>query len=148
MVIERYGMKALKIGRNIERRIEKWHACSEEIFFATQSRLYEGQLKDYGRNGLFIKTKEVLPVGEMITVVDPHPDGGNKKRKGQILWRNKEGFGVELYRYRNEREYKVIRFEKRSINSKWSYPENQSQGYRYKNWPKDRRKVHTYFADF
>ena len=118
MVIERYGMKALKIDQNIERRIEKRHACSEDIFFATQSRLYEGQLKDYGRNGLFIKTKEALPLGEMITVVDPNPDGGNKKRKGQILWRNKEGFGVELYRYRNEREHNVIRFEKRSINSK------------------------------
>ena len=118
MVIERFGMEALKIDKNIERRIEKRHACSVEIFFATQSRLYEGQLKDYGRNGLFIKTKEVLTVGEMITVVDPHPDGGNKKRKGQILWKNKEGFGVELYRYRNDREQKVIRFEKRFINSK------------------------------
>ena len=110
-------MKALKIDKNIERRIEKRHACSEEIFFATQSRLYEGQLRDYGRNGLFIKTKEVLQVGEMITVVDPHPDGGNKKRKGQILWRNKEGFGVELYSYRNEWEHQVLRFEQRSIKS-------------------------------
>jgi Tfp pilus assembly protein PilZ len=109
-------MDALKIDRNIERRIEKRHVCSEQIFFATQSRLYEGHLKDYGRNGIFIKTKEVLAVGEMITVVDPHPDGGNIKRKGQILWRNKEGFGVELYQHRNEREHKVIRFEKRSIN--------------------------------
>ena len=110
-------MTALKINKNIERRIEKRHACSEEIFFATQSRLYEGQLKDYGRNGLFIKTKENLQVGEMITVVDPHPDGGNKKRKGQILWRNKEGFGVELYRCRNKTEHNVLRFEQRSINS-------------------------------
>jgi hypothetical protein len=110
-------MKALKINKNIELRIEKRHACSEAIFFATQSRLYEGQLKNYSRNGLFIKTKEVLAVGEMITVVDPHPDGENKKRKGQILWRNKEGFGVELYRQRNDRENKIIRFEKRSINN-------------------------------
>jgi len=111
-------MEALKTYRNIERRIEKRHACSEEIFFATQNRLYEGQLKDYGHNGLFIKTKEILAVGEMITVVDPHPDGGNKKRKGQILWKNQEGFGVELYRHRNESEPIVIRFEKRSINNK------------------------------
>ena len=110
-------MKALKIDKNIERRIEKRHACSEEIFFATERQLYEGQLKDYGRNGLFIKSKQVLSVGEMITVVDPHPDGGNIKRKGQILWRNKEGFGVELYKHRNDRENKVIRFEKRSIKS-------------------------------
>ena len=48
----------------------------------------------------------------MITVVDPHPDGGNKKRKGQILWKNKEGFGVELYRHRNEREFQVIDLRK------------------------------------
>ena len=114
-VLERYGMEALKIDPNMERRFEKRHACSEEIFFATKKRLYEGQLKDYGRNGLFIKTKEVLSLGETITVVDPHPDGGNIKRKGQM-----EGFAVELYRHRNEREHSVIRFEKRSINSKLS----------------------------
>jgi hypothetical protein len=110
-------MKALKMYRTIERRIDKRNTCSEEIFFATQKRLYEGRLKDYGRNGLFIKTKEALPVGEIITVIDPHPDGGNKKRKGQILWRNKEGFGVELNKNDNKRENKVIRFEKRNNNS-------------------------------
>ena len=109
-------MEAFKIDQNMERRIEKRHACSEEIFFATKKRLYEGQLKDYGRNGLFIKTKEVLSLGEIITVVDPHPDGGNIKRKGQVLWNNKEGFGVELYRQRNDRENKIVRFEKRSMN--------------------------------
>jgi hypothetical protein len=110
-------MKALKCHQNIESRIEKRHTCSEEIFFATAEHLYEGQLKNYGRNGLFIKSKNVLPVGEIITVVDPHPDGGNIKRKGQILWRNEEGFGVELYKNRNERENKVIRFGKGSINN-------------------------------
>ena len=99
----------------MERRIEKRHACSEELFFAPERRLYEGRLKDYGRNGLFIKSKSILPVGETITVVDPHPGGGNIKRKGQILWRNNEGFGVELYKHRNDRENNVIRFEKRSI---------------------------------
>jgi hypothetical protein len=111
-------MKALKIDNNIERRIEKRHASSEEIFFATQTRLYEGQLRNYGRNGLFIKSKNILPAGELITVVDPHPAGGNIKRKGQILWNNEEGFGVELFKNRDDRENKVIRFEKRMTNSK------------------------------
>jgi hypothetical protein len=110
-------MNALKMYKTFERRVEKRHACSEEIFFATQNRLYAGQLKDYGTNGLFIKTKEVLPVGKMVTVIDPHPDGGNKKRKGQIAWRNGEGFGVELFRRRNIWEHGVSRFEHRSINS-------------------------------
>jgi hypothetical protein len=110
-------MNAAKMCKTFERRFEKRHVCSEEIFFATQNRIYEGRLKDYGRNGLFIKTKEVLPVGEMITVIDPHPDGENKKRKGQILWSNGEGFGVELFRSRNSWEHGVQRFEHRSINS-------------------------------
>ena len=106
-------MTALKLDKKMERRIEQRHACSEAIFFATQRQFYEGRLKDYSRNGLFIRTKEVLPVGEIITVVDPHPDGGNKKRKGQIKWKDKEGFGVEFYRYRAERAPNVIQFEKR-----------------------------------
>jgi len=111
-------MKALKMDKHIERRVEKRHACSDNIFFATQSRFYEGRLKDYSRNGLFIRTKEVLPLGAIITVVDPHPNSGNEKRKGQILWRNNEGFGVEYYQNRNESEPLVIRFEHRSTNSR------------------------------
>jgi hypothetical protein len=83
-------MKVLKIDQNIERRIEKRHACSEEIFFATAKRLHEGQLKNYGRNGIFVKSKKILSVGEIITVMDPHPDGENIKCKGQILWRIKK----------------------------------------------------------
>jgi hypothetical protein len=86
--------------------------CSEDIFFATKTRLYEGKLVDYSRNGLFIKTKATLSIGETITVVDPHPGGNNSKRKGQILWKNAEGFGVELYRQRNNIGHQIIPFEK------------------------------------
>lgn len=111
-------MKALKIHKCIELRIEKRHVSSGLFFFATRSRLYEGQLKDYSRNGLFIKTKVVLPIGEVITVVDPHPTGVNQKRKGQILWRNNEGFGVELFQQRYETIPNVVRVEHRSIQSR------------------------------
>ena len=100
----------------IEHRIEKRQDSSEGIFFATRSRLYEGELKDYSRNGLFIRTDEFLPLGAIITVTDPNPEGAHEKRKGQILWRNIEGFGVELYRSRTEREPQVTRIEQRSIN--------------------------------
>jgi hypothetical protein len=110
-------MKSLKIHKNIELRREKRYACSEKVFFATRGRLYEGQLKNYSRTGLFMKTKEILLIGEIITVVDPHPAGGNQKRKGQILWRNDEGFGIEFYRRRYQTEPNVVRFERRSIHS-------------------------------
>jgi hypothetical protein len=109
-------MKKLDIQNGIDHRMEKRRDSSEGIFFATQSYLYEGELKDYSRNGLFIKTDEFLPLGAIITVTDPNPAGAGEKRKGQILWRNIEGFGVELYRSRNEREPQVTRIEQRSIN--------------------------------
>ena len=111
--------KALKLNKENERRVEKRHACSEGIFFVTQNQFYEGQLKNYSRNGLFIKTKEELQVGHTITVVDPHPDGENKKRQGQILWKNKQGVGIELFRPRNDRESKILRFEQK-LNSRVS----------------------------
>lgn len=111
-------MKALKMYKHIERRTEKRYSCSELIFFATRSRLYEGRLKDYSRNGLFIKTKEIIPIGEVITVVDPHPVGMNQKRHGQILWRNSEGFGVELSRRYFEALPNVVSFEKKTIQSR------------------------------
>ena len=108
-------MKALKMDKHFERRIEKRYACSELIFFATRNRFYEGRLKDYSRNGLFIKTKEIMPIGEVITVVDPHPTGMNRKRHGQIIWRNNEGFGVEFYRRYYEAVPKVVSFKHKSI---------------------------------
>ena len=104
-------MKALKIHRGVELRIEKRHVCSEKIFFATRTRLYEGQLKNYSRNGLFIRTKEMLAIGEIITVVDPNPAVVNQKRRGQVLWRNNEGVGVELFRHPHEKKARVIRFK-------------------------------------
>ena len=109
-------MKELDNENRIEHRVEKRQDSSEGIFFATRSSLYEGELKDYSRKGLFIKTDEFLPLGTIITVADPNPEGADEKRKGQILWRNIEGFGVELYRSRNERESQVTRIEQRSIN--------------------------------
>jgi hypothetical protein len=109
-------MKELDNENRIEHRVEKRQDSSEGIFFATRSSLYEGELKDYSRKGLFIKTDEFLPLLAIITVKNPNPEGADEKRKGQILWRNIEGFGVELYRSRNERESQVTRIEQRSIN--------------------------------
>ena len=85
-------MKELDNENRIEHRVEKRQDSSEGIFFATRSSLYEGELKDYSRKGLFIKTDEFLPLGTIITVADPNPEGAYEKRKDQILWRNIEGF--------------------------------------------------------
>lgn len=102
---------------NIERRTEPRHSCSENIFFATKSQLYEGLLRDYSRNGVFIQTYEDLSVGEMITVAAQQPEELNDKRQGQIVWCNKKGYGVELFRGHKETEPELDRIEKRNSDS-------------------------------
>jgi hypothetical protein len=39
-----------------------------------------------------------LPVGEIITVALPYSETEKEKHKGTVVWRNVEGFGVELFR--------------------------------------------------
>ena len=86
--------------KSIEKRIEPRTPYSGQIFFSTKNGLHQGQLKNYSRHGLFIETAIPLPVGEMITVALPYLDVAAAKCKGQIMWRNEGGFGVELFRKR------------------------------------------------
>jgi hypothetical protein len=86
----------------VEKRTEPRKTYSGSIFFATKDGLHEGRLKNYSENGLFISTRNLLPVGEMLTIALPYLDNNADKRTGQIMWRCKEGFGVELFRQRNK----------------------------------------------
>ena len=86
---------------SMEKRNEPRKSYSGNIFFTTKNGFYEGRLKDYSRHGLFIATSISLPVGEIITVALPYLKDKTDKCKGQIMWRNKAGFGVELFRKRN-----------------------------------------------
>jgi Tfp pilus assembly protein PilZ len=88
-----------KLGKN---RIDKRKPYSGHIFGSSKSGLFEGELKNYSENGLFIKTNEDLTVGEMITVALPFVEDEQIKLHGQIRWRNSEGYGVELRRKRIE----------------------------------------------
>ena len=110
-------MTRSKKNQTKERRTEPRTPCSENIFFATKSQLYEGLLKDYSRNGVFIRTYEDLSVGEMITVAAQRPYELNDKRQGQIVWRSREGYGVELYRAHSDSDPELDRIENRSRNS-------------------------------
>lgn len=82
-------------------RSEPRKEYSGHIFFATQSGLYEGRLINYSRHGLFIATSISLPIGEIITLALPYMEGNSDKCKGQIIWHNNVGFGIELFRNRN-----------------------------------------------
>ena len=85
---------------SVEKRTEPRKPYSGSIFFASKQGFHEGRLKNYSQNGLFIATRELLPVGEMLTVALPYLDDNAEKRTGQIMWSCKEGFGVELFRDR------------------------------------------------
>ena len=87
--------------KSIENRIEPRTPYCGQIFFSTKNGFYEGQLKNYSQHGLFIETGIPVQVGEVITVALPYLDTTADKCKGQIMWFNKNGFGVELFRKRD-----------------------------------------------
>ena len=68
---------------------------SGHIFFTTPEGFFEGDLINYSQNGLFIRTTNILMVGEIITFALPYSDD-HAKRRGKVVWANESGFGVEL----------------------------------------------------
>lgn len=91
-------MTVLSATAELEKRRIRRIPYSRYVFFATRRQFFEGELKDYSKYGLFIKSPVLLPVGEIITVALPYSETEKEKRKGTVVWRNIEGFGVELFR--------------------------------------------------
>jgi hypothetical protein len=98
----------------LRKRIDERIPYSGHIFFSGNRGFFEGELKNYSKNGLFIKTKEVLSVGEFITVALPFVKDEEIKFRGQILWRNSEGYGIELIRKRGDTNLKALKIEAKS----------------------------------
>lgn len=93
----------------LDKRTKPRKPYSGNIFFITKNGFNEGRLKNFSRYGLFIETTEDLSVGEIITVALPHIAGKDIKCKGQIMWRNKQGCGIELFRKRSNTNLRIIR---------------------------------------
>ncbi len=91
-------MHAAKTISDIDRRQNERHAYVRYVFFATPKQFFQGELRDFSKHGLYIKSNARLAVGDIITVALPFSKNGNEKRKGEIVWKNKVGFGVELFR--------------------------------------------------
>jgi Tfp pilus assembly protein PilZ len=94
---------------SFDKRIKARKPSSEIIFFASKNGFYEGRLNNFSRYGLFIRTTASLCVGEIITIALPHLSGKNIKCKGQIIWRNREGCGIELFRKRSNKVFRIIK---------------------------------------
>ena len=95
---------------NLEKRIKPRRPYSGNIFFTAKNGFYEGRLKNFSHNGLFITTTACLSVGEIVTIALPHLNDKNIKCKGQIIWRNNQGCGIELFRKRSNSKLRIIKW--------------------------------------
>jgi Tfp pilus assembly protein PilZ len=98
----------------VEKRTDSRNPYSGHIFFATKSGLLEGVLKNFSKHGLFILTHEMLSLGEFITVALPYVNDKQRKYQGQVIWRNHEGYGIELVRKRNGTNFQLLKIEAKS----------------------------------
>lgn len=102
-------MKILNSKKNIDKRMKLRKPYSGHIFFSAKNGFTEGRLKNYSRSGLFIESTASVSVGEIITIALPYLNGKHTKCRGQIIWRNKEGFGIELFKRRSAMTLKIIK---------------------------------------
>lgn len=100
-------MKTVNQKNNYDKRTKPRKLYSGHIFFTSKNGFHEGRLKNFSRNGLFIETKACLSVGEIISISLPHIKGKEIKRKGQIMWCNKDGCGIELFRKRSTKNFRI-----------------------------------------
>jgi len=97
-----------------DERIDPRIPYSGHIFFTTKSGFFEGELENYSKHGLFIKTQEDLTLDEIITVALPYVENKQIKFQAQILWRNNEGYGLELFRKRSNTSPQLRKIEAKS----------------------------------
>jgi Tfp pilus assembly protein PilZ len=79
------------------KRKEPRNSYSGLISFVYRKNLYTGHLINYSPSGLFIESDSLFVEGEMITVTLPVSKYKNYKQKGQIVWQNDHGCGVQLF---------------------------------------------------
>ena len=102
-------MKIANEENSFDKRIKSRKLYSGNIFFTSKNGFYEGRLKNFSRYGLFIETTGCFSEGEIITIALPHLNGKDIKCKGQIIWHNRAGCGIELFRKRNNINFRIIK---------------------------------------
>jgi hypothetical protein len=100
------NMETSKKEKKSEKRDEPRIAYSGSVFFSTKEGFHEGDLENYSKNGLYIRTSHILPLGSVITIALPYSDG-HVKRQGQVIRADENGFGIELFKEDDEAFQKV-----------------------------------------
>jgi len=77
--------------------------CAIPLTYEFDRRTYEGISENVSSGGVFIKTRDLVPVGQQVTVFIPAKKKGKiKKLNGRVAWSNRMGFGVKFGPARNE----------------------------------------------
>lgn len=77
-------------------RRHKRKPYSKPVFFATENRVCEGFAQNISPAGVFIKTKENVAAGQVVTLGLPLRKKKRAKVKGRVVWSNLEGFGIKF----------------------------------------------------
>lgn len=79
------------------KRIEPRRNYDKPIYFDFENYTYEGIIKDISASGIFIETKELFQVGQMIMMNIPDVSGARHVRvAGEIARVKPEGIGVKF----------------------------------------------------
>jgi hypothetical protein len=81
-----------KVGN--EMRGEKRLLKRFEVEFATSGQNYRGLCRNLGPNGLFIKTRKIIPSDTLIEMTVHLPDGSISKLSGRIKWAIRDPYGL------------------------------------------------------
>ena len=74
-------------------------AVSIPVKFEYENRTFEGTTENVSSDGISIKSKELVMVGQQITVQIPSKKKGKIARlQGKVSWSNRDGFGVKFLR--------------------------------------------------
>ena len=73
--------------------------CAIPLKYEFDSRIYQGTTDNVSSGGVFIKTRNLIAVGEKVTVYIPAKKLRKIKRlQGRVAWSNRTGFGVKFER--------------------------------------------------
>ncbi len=80
-----------------ERRRTTRHACEASVGYATQDLSFIDYIHDINSWGVFIQSKQKVPVGESILMTIPlFGDETSIKVVGEVVWSSPEGMGVRF----------------------------------------------------
>jgi Tfp pilus assembly protein PilZ len=87
-----------KILKERDLRNHRRNSFIRSLRVATRNGIIKGTAKNISPTGLFIATKNIPEVGQILKVALPLKKGKEAKITGRVIWSNSEGVGVKFLR--------------------------------------------------